>query len=83
MKFLRTFRAIFQKIAKYKKAPGPSTGSGTFGVTMYVDLRHSRVRMTKIAKLFCADAESSERYVPDLVLVVDDDGNAGEEVRPV
>lgn len=28
--FLRTFRAIFPKIAKYKKAPGPSTGSGTF-----------------------------------------------------
>jgi len=33
--------------------------------------------------LFRADAKTSERNVSDLVLVVDDDGDAGQEVRPV
>ena len=37
--------------------------------------------MTK--NLFSSDTKSFERHVPDLVLVVDDDGNAREEVRPV
>ena len=33
--------------------------------------------------LFHADTKTSERNVSDLVLVVDNDGNAGKEVRPV
>ena len=33
--------------------------------------------------LFSAYAESLERHIPDLVLVVDNHGNAGEEVGPV
>ena len=41
------------------------------------------VRHEGTAKLFSADAEASKRYVPDLVLVVDDDGNTREEVRPM
>ena len=57
----------------------------------YVILMKVRIRKEKIdsrvrgndESLFRAGAESFKRNISNLVLVVDDDGNASEEVRPV
>ena len=80
MNFLRTYWNATKKMPYTKN---PSTKSRVKNVILTkVRILDSRLRGND-ESLFRADAESSERYVPDFVLVVDDDGYTGQEIRPM